>query len=142
MDVSCEDRCQRYERGLSGGISGEVSAHSGCTLPMHMGRVINSLIRFCLDSGNKHIIWFGNLLKNHCDGIISYASFRISNGKMEGINRKIDTIRRDGYGYPDDEYFFLKVIDLSRCPSSARKHDRLLKKTTGHIPTALYSQII
>ena len=109
---------------------------------MHMGRVINSLIRFCLDSGNKHIIWFGNLLKNHYDGIISYASFRISNGKMEGINRKIDTIRRDGYGYPDDEYFFLKVIDLSRCPSSARKHDRLLKKTTGHIPTALYSQII
>ena len=27
-----------------------------CTLTMHMGRVINSLIRFCLDSGNKHII--------------------------------------------------------------------------------------
>ena len=113
-----------------------------CTQPMHMGRVINALIRFCLDSDNKHIIWFGNLLKNHYDGIISYASFRISNGKMEGINRKIDTIRRDGYGYPDDEYFFLKIIDLSRCPSSAKKHDRLLKKTTRHIPAALYSQII
>ena len=24
-----------------------------CTLPIHMGRVISSLIRFCLDSGNK-----------------------------------------------------------------------------------------
>lgn len=113
-----------------------------CERPMHMGRVINSLIRFCLDSDNKHIIWFGNLLKNHYDGIISYASFHITSGKMEGTNRKIDTIRRDGYGYPDDEYFFLKIIDLSRCPSSAKKHDRLLKKTTRHIPTALYSQII
>ena len=57
-------------------------------------------------------------------------------------NRHQKQIRRDGYGYPDDEYFFLKVIDLSRCPSSARKHDRLLKKTTGHILTTLYSQII
>ena len=113
-----------------------------CSLPMHMGRVISSLIRFCFDSGNKHIIWFGKLLKDHYDGIISYASFHITNGKMEGTNRKIDTIRRDGYGYPDDEYFFLKVIDLSRCPSSAKKHDRLLKKTTRHIPPALYAQII
>ena len=113
-----------------------------CKLSMHMGRVINSLIRFCFDSGNKHIIWFGSLLKNHYDGIISYASFHITSGKMEGTNRKIDTIRRDGYGYPDDEYFFLKIIDLSRCPSSAKKHDRLLKKTTRHIPAALFSQII
>ncbi|MCI6784350.1 MAG: transposase, partial [Lachnospiraceae bacterium] len=35
-------------------------------------------------------------------------------GKMEGINNKIKTIRRQGYGYPDDEYFFLKLIDMSR----------------------------
>ena len=40
-----------------------------CKLPMHMGRVIKSLIRFCLESQNKHIIWFGNLLKNHYDGM-------------------------------------------------------------------------
>ena len=26
----------------------------------------------------------------------------------------IKTIRRQGYGYPDDEYFFLKLIDSSR----------------------------
>jgi hypothetical protein len=33
---------------------------------------------------------------------------------MEGINNKIKTLRRQGYGYPDDEYFFLKLIDASR----------------------------
>ena len=35
-------------------------------------------------------------------------------GKIEGINQKIKTLRRHGYGYPDDEYFFLKLFDMSR----------------------------
>ena len=30
------------------------------------------------------------------------------------INNKIKTLRRQGYGYPDDEYFFLKLLDMSR----------------------------
>ncbi|MCI7252215.1 MAG: transposase, partial [Succinatimonas sp.] len=37
-----------------------------------------------------------------------------SNGKIEGINQKIKTIRRQSYGLPDDEYFFLKLFDASR----------------------------
>ncbi|MBQ3775904.1 MAG: transposase, partial [Ruminobacter sp.] len=47
------------------------------------------------------------------EGIIAHATYKISSGKIEGINQKIKTIRRHGYGYPDDEYFFLKVIDAS-----------------------------
>ena len=31
----------------------------------------------------------------------------------DGFN-KIKTLRRQGYGYPDDEYFFLKLFDMSR----------------------------
>jgi hypothetical protein len=38
----------------------------------------------------------------------------ISAGKIEGINNKIKTLRRQGYGYPDDDYFFLKLFDASR----------------------------
>ena len=34
--------------------------------------------------------------------------------KIEGINQKIKTIRRQSYGLPDDEYFFLKLFDASR----------------------------
>ncbi|MCD5448610.1 transposase, partial [Lactobacillus delbrueckii subsp. lactis] len=37
-----------------------------------------------------------------------------STGKLEGINNKIKTERRKGYGYPDDEYFFLRLMELSR----------------------------
>ncbi|MCI6906410.1 MAG: transposase, partial [Succinatimonas sp.] len=33
---------------------------------------------------------------------------------VEGTNNLIKSIRRNGYGYPDDDYFFLKVYDQSR----------------------------
>ena len=32
---------------------------------------------------------------------------------MEGINNKIKTIRRQAYGYGDEDYFFLKAMDSS-----------------------------
>ena len=44
------------------------------------------------------------------------ATFNISAGRIEGINNKIKTLRRKGYGYPDDDYFFLKLFDVSRKP--------------------------
>lgn len=61
-------------------------------------------------------------------GIIAHATYHLSSGKIEGINNKIKTLRRQGYGYPDDEYFFLKLFDLSRAetvrnPKSHRKCD-------------------
>ena len=43
-----------------------------------------------------------------------WDDYKISAGKIEGINQKIKTLRRHGYGYPDDEYFFLKIMDMSR----------------------------
>ena len=62
---------------------------------------------------NKHFEWFARLLENHFEGIISHASYRISSGKIEGINNKIKTVRRQAFGYHDDGYFFLKTIDSS-----------------------------
>ena len=63
---------------------------------------------------DQHFIWFAKLLRNHIDGIISHAEYPLSNGKVEGINQKIKTIRRKSYGLSDDEYFFLKLFDASR----------------------------
>ena len=73
-----------------------------------------SIMDLCEYSQNKHLLWFENLLYNHYDGIITHAEYNISSGKIEGINNKIKTLRRQAYGYPDDEYFFLKVMDMSR----------------------------
>ena len=79
-----------------------------------MNIVIQDIIKQCLATENKHFVWFAKLLENHLDGILNLADYKISNGKVEGINQKIKTIRRNSYGLPDDEYFFLKLFDLSR----------------------------
>jgi hypothetical protein len=33
-----------------------------------------------------------------------------------GSTTKSRPLRRKGYGYPDDDYFFLKLFDVSRKP--------------------------
>ena len=48
--------------------------------------------------------------------IIAHATFNISAGRIEGMNNKIKTLRCNGYDYPDDDYFFLKLFDVSRKP--------------------------
>lgn len=89
-----------------------------CTDPDRMGSEIAEIVWICLreNGDNKHLAWFGRLLMNHHKGIVGITKHRISTGKMEGFNNKIKTIRRQGYGYPDDEYFFLKIINASRHP--------------------------
>ena len=80
----------------------------------NMKKSLFDIMELCEESQNKHLLYFKNLLYNHYDGIITHAEHNISSGKIEGINNKIKTKRRQAYGYPDDEYFFLKVIDMSR----------------------------
>lgn len=72
------------------------------------------IIDICIETENSHFKWFARLLQRHLSGIYSFAKHRISTGKLEGINNKIKTERRKGYGYPDDEYFFLRLMELSR----------------------------
>ena len=79
-----------------------------------MSEDIIDIMDTCRASGNAHLLWFERLIDTHFEGIIAHATYDISAGKIEGINNKIKTLRRQGYGYPDDEYFFLKLFDISR----------------------------
>ena len=79
-----------------------------------MAGAISDIMDICQATGNKHLLWFEKMLDTHFSGIIAHATYKISSGKIEGINQKIKTLRRHGYGYPDDEYFFLKIMDMSR----------------------------
>jgi len=93
-----------------------------------MAKDIIGIMDMCEATGNPHLIWFKRLLGNHFEGIIAHATYDISAGKIEGINNKIKTLRRQAYGYPDDEYFFLKLFDMSRHnyernPKSHKKSD-------------------
>lgn len=79
-----------------------------------MRLAVDDIVAVCEGTGDSHFRWFANLPSNHVDGIVSHARYAISSGRVEGANNRIKTIRRQGYGYPDDEYFFLKIIDSSR----------------------------
>lgn len=80
---------------------------------LKMKRRVNDIIRICEATENKHFLWFSKLLLKHYDGIIAHATYHISTGKVEGTNQMIKTLRRKSYGFPDDEYFFLKIMDAS-----------------------------
>lgn len=75
---------------------------------------INRIVRYCEETENKHFIWFANLLKKHMHGITTHAKLQISSGRIEGFNNMIKTIRRQGFGYPDDDFFFLLIMDANR----------------------------
>ena len=81
-----------------------------------MANDLDEIIDTCRATQNTHFQWFANLIENHYEGIMAHASLPIASGKIEGINNKIKVIRNQAYGIPDDEYFFLKVMDASRRP--------------------------
>ncbi len=83
---------------------------------------IDIIIKNCKNSENSHFKWFAKLLDSHYEGVIAHGDYQISSSKIEGINILIKTIRRQAYGLPNDEYFFLKVMDASRV-----KYQRNLK---------------
>lgn len=89
--------------------------------PKRMRRAMESIVEVCRGTGDRHFEWFANLVEGHMDGIVAHATHQISSGKVEGTNGMIKALRRAGYGYPDDEYFFLKVFDASRRYSPGRE---------------------
>ena len=81
-----------------------------------MAEEISDSMDICDVTQNKHLLWFRRILDEHFEGIIAHATFNISAGRIEGMNNKIKTLRCNGYDYPDDDYFFLKLFDVSRKP--------------------------
>ena len=109
-------------------ICNSISTRAFFTYECLMSDDIISIMEMCRATGNRHLLWFEKLLGNHFEGIIAHATYDISAAKIEGINNKIKTLRRQGYGYPDDECFFLKLFDMSgkpyiRNPKSHKKSD-------------------
>ncbi len=85
-----------------------------CDSRAKMEKELTELLVQCAGSKNDHLINFTYMIATHLDGITAYAIYGISFAMIEGINNKIKTLHRQGYGYPDDEYFFLKLLYMSR----------------------------
>jgi len=73
------------------------------------------LKKWCFDTlmtGIQPLAKVAKSLWRRSEGLLSYFAHRISNGKAEGINNKIKTLKRQAYGFRDMEYFKLRLYHL------------------------------
>lgn len=66
-----------------------------------------------ITSGIPALVKFAELKEKRLPGLIAHAVHPISTGKLEGFNNKIKVAKRIGYGYRDDDFFFLLVKFIS-----------------------------
>ncbi len=45
-------------------------------------------------------------------GLLNYHRCPMSTGPLEGVNNKIKTLRRQAYGYRDQEFFQLRIYPI------------------------------
>jgi transposase len=63
-------------------------------------------------SGIRMLIQFAKTLRLHAWRILAWYEYPISTGPLEGTNNKIKTMKRQAYGYRDQEFFQLKLYAL------------------------------
>lgn len=52
---------------------------------------------------------FAETLQRYSYGILNHALYPIHTGKLEGVNNRINVLKRRSYGYRDSDYFALKI---------------------------------
>lgn len=55
------------------------------------------------------LVAFARKLKVKLSGILAHSRYALHTGLLEGINNKINVLKRMAYGFRDDAYFFLKI---------------------------------
>lgn len=75
-------------------------------------RVLDGWIRRAEASGIAMLERFAATLRDHSDGILAYYDCPISTGPLEGVNTKIQALKRQAYGFRDPEFFRLKILAL------------------------------
>ena len=60
------------------------------------------------------MITFAKTLRQYWPQILGYYVCEITSGPLEGLNNKIKTLKRQSYGFRDQEYFKLKILALHR----------------------------
>ncbi len=63
-------------------------------------------------SGIRMLINFAKTLRAHAWGILAYYDHPISTGPLEGTNNKINTMKRQAYGFRDPEFLKLKIYAI------------------------------
>lgn len=77
-----------------------------------MAEFLSSWCEKAILSGIDQLTQMAQSLTDHGRGILGYTVNGITNGRMEGINRKIKTMLRMFYGLRDDDFLRLKLYAL------------------------------
>ena len=63
-------------------------------------------------TGIKHFVRLAKTLNEHRRDLLTYFKHRISTGPLEGSNTKNKVLKRQAYGFRDQEYFRLRLLFL------------------------------
>lgn len=74
--------------------------------------ILFNWIKEARGSGIRHMTRLADTIEQHMDGLLAYYDYKISSGKVEGINNKIKTIKRQAFGFRDSDYFKLRILSL------------------------------
>jgi len=77
-------------------------------------RFLDAWGKDALGSGIPILVRLGKSMLAHRTGILNYFDHPITCGKVEGINNKIKTLKRQVYGYRDMKYFTLRLYHLHK----------------------------
>jgi len=75
-------------------------------------RVLRDWLARARASGIRMLVKFADALEEHQEGVLNYYHYPISTGPLEGTNNKIKTMKRQAYGFRDQEFFKLKILGL------------------------------
>jgi transposase len=75
-------------------------------------RFLEDWIERARATGLSQLKTFAKTLETHAEGILSWFDHPISTGPLEGTNNKIKTMKRQAYGYRDQEYFKLRILAI------------------------------
>lgn len=76
------------------------------------GEFLDLWCRTAETSGVHMLHNFARTLQKHRAGILAWYDYPISTGPLEGTNNKIQTMKRQAYGYRDEEFFRLKIYSV------------------------------
>ncbi len=65
-------------------------------------------------SGIAMLKKFAKTLRIHAHGILAYYDYPISTGPLEGTNNKIKTMKRQAYGFRDQNFLKLKIYAIHK----------------------------
>jgi len=69
-------------------------------------------IVYAESSGVRMLQEFSRTLRFHAQGILAWYDYPISTGPLEGTNNKIKTMKRQAYGFRDQEFLKLKILAI------------------------------